>query len=115
MENPTPELDRHDHVLLGLAMNIQATAMVQMGKLVDPSAGEIKVDLAAARISIDILEALQAKCKGNLAEDVESLIDRVVMDLQLNYTDEVKKGAQPDDEAEQDTPESADGGDDAEA
>ncbi len=94
MDTPTPELDRHDHVLLGLVMNIQATAMVQMGKLVDPSAGGIKRDLEAARFSIDLLEALQAKCRGNLVPDVSTLLDRAVMELQLNYTDEAKQSNQ---------------------
>jgi hypothetical protein len=121
METPTPELDRHDHVLLGLVMNVQATAMVQMGKMTDPTAGGIQRDLGAARVSIDILEALQAKTKGNLVPDVAALLDRAVMELQLNYTDEAKReeaaADEPADEtpAQDDAPEAPGGSDDAEA
>ena len=90
---PKQDLDRHDHVILGLVMNIQATAMMQMGKIVDPAAGELRRDLDDARVSIDILEALRAKCRGNLPTDVAALLDRAVMNPQLNYTDEVERDA----------------------
>jgi len=117
MEQTTPELDRHDHVLLGLVMNVQATAMVQMGKMTDPTAGGIQRDLGAARISIDILEALQAKCKGNLSTDVAGMLDRAVMELQLNYTDEVKRSEEAEETPDADAPaaEDGNGSEDAEA
>ena len=117
MEHATPEIDRHDHVLLGLVMNVQATAMVQMGKMTDPTAGGIQRDLGAARISIDILEALQAKCKGNLAADVAGMLDRAVMELQLNYTDEVKRSEKAEETPDADAPAAEDGSgsEDAEA
>ena len=110
MEQDRSDLDHHDHVLLGLIMNLQASAMIQMGKLADPTTGEARRDLDAARAAIDLLKALQAKCRGNLAQEATALLDRVVMDLQLNYTDECQRDG---DDGTAGTPSVADATDDA--
>lgn len=91
MNDGVPNLDRHDQVLVGLAMNLQTTAMVQLGKLADPVSGEVARDLEAARFSIDLLEALKVKTLGNLAAEFSAHLERTVMDLQLNYADEIKR------------------------
>lgn len=89
----TPELDRHDQHLLGLIMNLQGAAMVQLGKVTDPHSGELARDVEAARFTIDLLEAVKVKTTGNLAPEIARHLERVVMELQLNYTDEKRKDA----------------------
>lgn len=86
-----PEMTRHDQVLLGLIFSLQAGAMQQMGKIQNPMTGEIEKDLQAARSSIDVLEMLKAKCRTDTPEDILRMLDSAVMDLQLNYMDELKK------------------------
>lgn len=86
-----PEMTRHDQVLLGLVFSLQAGAMQQMGKIQNPMTGEIEKDLQAARSSIDVLEMLKAKCRTDTPADILRLLDSAVMDLQLNYMDELKK------------------------
>ncbi|HPF34134.1 MAG TPA: DUF1844 domain-containing protein [Candidatus Krumholzibacteria bacterium] len=90
---PTPDLDRHDQHLLGLIMNLQAAAMVQLGKMVDPHSGALARDLEAARFTVDLLESVKVKTAGNLAPEITTHLDRVVMELQLNYADERRKDA----------------------
>jgi len=92
-DDTAPALDRHDQHLLGLIMNLQGAAMVQLGKVTDPQSGELARDLDAARFTIDLLEAVKVKTAGNLAPEIAHHLERVVMELQLNYTDEKRKDA----------------------
>jgi uncharacterized protein DUF1844 len=97
----TQDLDKHDGTLLALVMNLQGTAMIQMGKMADPMSGEVTRNLEAARFTIDILEMLKDKCRTATRQEIVDMLDRSVMDLQLNYMDEMKKGDEPEaDESE---------------
>lgn len=85
------EFTKHDQVLMGLTLNLQSIAMVQLGKLASPASGEIERDLDGARGTIDILEMLKVKCRTGTPEAVVKLLDQAVMDLQMNYLDELKR------------------------
>lgn len=97
----TPEMTKHDHVLAGLVFSLQAAAMQQLGKIQNPMTGEVEMDLDQAKGTIDLLEMLKVKCRTDTPEELLKVIDSAVMDLQLNYMDEVKKmdGDQPTDES----------------
>jgi hypothetical protein len=68
----------------------QIAAMQQLGKLLDPVSGETRRDLDQAKISIDILEVLKEKTQGNLTEEEESFLKKVLFELQMNYVEEKK-------------------------
>lgn len=87
------EMSKHDHILAGLVFSLQAAAMQQLGKIQNPMTGEVEMELDQAKGTIDILDMLKAKCRTDTPEDLLRMIDSAVMDLQLNYTDEVKKSA----------------------
>jgi hypothetical protein len=107
------QISKHDHVLLALTMNLQAMAMVQLGKVTNPVTGEMERDLDGARGSIDILEMLKQKCRSDTPESVLQVLDRAVMELQMNYLDEVKRQDAAGDDAAEAAAEAA--GDDATA
>jgi hypothetical protein len=88
------EMTKHDHVLAGLMFSLQAAAMQQMGKIQDPVSGDASVNLDQAKATIDVLEMLKAKCRTDTPADLLHALDGAVMDLQLNYMDEVKKNGQ---------------------
>lgn len=85
------EMTKHDHVLAGLMFSLQAAAMQQLGKVQDQATGELGVNLEQARSTIDVLEMLKAKCRTDTPDELLKALDAAVMDLQLNYMDEVKK------------------------
>jgi len=85
------DMSKHDQVLMGLVMNLQTSAMVQLGKIASPATGEVERDLDGARISIDILEMLKAKCRTDTPDALLRMLDQAVMDLQMNYLDERKR------------------------
>ena len=86
-------MSKHDHILAGLVFSLQAATMQQLGKIQNPMSGAIEKDLDQARGSIDILEMLKAKCRTDTPDELLRMIDSAVMDLQLNYMDEMKKSA----------------------
>lgn len=49
------------------------------------------MDLDQAGGLIDILDMLKTKCRHETSEEILKMLDGAVMDLQLNYMDEVKK------------------------
>jgi len=89
-EQPTKE-QIHDALFMSLVFSFQTAAMQQMGKIKNPLTDQIERDLNQARSSIDMLGMLQAKTKGNLKDDEEKLIERILGDLRLNYVDELNK------------------------
>jgi len=77
----------------GLVTMFQTAAMQQMGKIQNPATDKVERDLDQAQMSIDMLEMLKEKTKGNLKPEEEQFISNVLRELRLNYVDERSKGA----------------------
>lgn len=88
--------DSRDLLFLSLIFNLQAAAMQQLGKMVSPLSGKVERDLAAAKQSIDLLESLERKTRGNLSADEARAMQDILTTLRLNYVDELKRGETPD-------------------
>ncbi len=87
-------VSKHDQILVGLVWSLQAATLQQLGKIKNPLTDAVERDLMGARGSIDILEMLRAKCRQDTAPEVLRLLDTTVMELQMNYLDELKKERQ---------------------
>ena len=74
-----------------LVVMFQNLDLQQMGKLINPITGQLERDLQQARITIDMIQMVKDKTAGNLNEEEQRLIDQVLLDLQMNYVDEVKR------------------------
>jgi tellurite resistance protein len=79
------------HLVLGLSQS----AMIALGKLMNPITRKVETDLDAARDTIDTLAALEARTRGNLEPDEARVLQQVLADLRLNYVDGLKKSAAP--------------------
>jgi len=73
--------------ILGLA----STTLIHLGDSPNPETGQAKADLELARETLELLELLRNKTKGNLDVDEERLFTSVLTDLRLRYV--AKKGA----------------------
>lgn len=73
---------------VNLVSALAASAMQQLGKLVHPLSGKTEVNLQGARSTIDLLEMLREKTKGNLNEDETQLLRSTISNLQLNFVDQ---------------------------
>ena len=78
-------------LFMQLVMQNQQIAMMSMGKLKHPVSDKIERNLELAKISIDTLDMLKVKTKGNLSSYEEKYLDEVIRELKLNYVDEVNK------------------------
>jgi len=91
----TQDKGSHDANFLGLVYSLFQSALIQMGKLAHPETGEVERDLVAARASIDLLETLAHKTRGNLTEGEDKLLTNMLTELRLNYVGEVEKDGKP--------------------
>ncbi len=80
-----------DALFIQLILQFQTSAMIGMGKLKNPVTDKIEKNLEAAKLSIDMIDMIKEKTKGNLSEDEERLITQISRDLKLNYVDELEK------------------------
>jgi hypothetical protein len=84
-------VEKNTSLFFSLVMTFQAAAMQQMGKLKNPISDKIERDLQQAQLSIDILDMLEEKTRGNLSEDETKLLKGILQELKLNYVDEMSK------------------------
>jgi len=86
---------------MSLVLSLSQAAMQQMGKITNPLTGKIERNLEQAKVTIDMLEMLKEKTKGNLVKEEEKLVNDTLATLQLNYVDEVKKEEKGQEEGKQ--------------
>jgi Domain of unknown function (DUF1844) len=86
----TIQIDQH---LAQLVLSLQAGAMQQMGKTINPATGAVDRDMEVAKYTIDIIDMLGRKMHGNLTPDEDRFLGAILADLRLNFVDESgKKG-----------------------
>ena len=85
------EQEKDELLLTQVALMFQTAALQQMGKLKNPLSDTVERDLGQARISIDILDVLHRRMKGNLSDAEERMFTNLTRELRLNYVDEASK------------------------
>jgi type III secretory pathway component EscR len=90
--------EKNTSMFFGLVFTFQAAAMQQMGKLKNPVTDKIERDLQQAQLSIDVLDMIEEKTKGNLSDDEAKFLKGVLQELKLNYVDEMTKEKKPEEE-----------------
>jgi hypothetical protein len=86
-------LEQQDALFVNLVLIFQNAAMQQMGKITNPMTGKVERNLEQARFSIDMIDMLRSKTRGNLSSDLEKLLDTTLTNLRMNYVDEANKEA----------------------
>lgn len=84
---------------LDLVMTLQMGAMVSLGLVQSPEGRRSPVNIPAAKDSIDMLEILQAKTRGNLTEEENGVLGEGLYHLRMAYVAAVNaaaSGAKPD-------------------
>ena len=71
--------------------SLNASALLHLGIIEDPSSGTKNKSLPMAKQTIDILSILQSKTKGNLTGEEERLIGEVLYNLRMAFVRESKK------------------------
>ena len=96
--------DKNSQLFLQLVFMYHAACMEQLGKVKSTITGKIERDLQAAQGTINLLDMLKEKTKGNLSQEEERFLTELIRELKLNFVDEKAK----DQKAEQEPPKQED-------
>ena len=80
---PMPEINFSTFVV-----SLNASALLHLGAIEDPTTGEKDKNLPMAKQTIDILSMLKEKTSGNLSSDEENLLKSILYDLRMIYVKE---------------------------
>jgi hypothetical protein len=80
---PLPKAD-----FAGLALSLATSALFHLGLVADPETGAPgQKNLALARHSIDTLELLEEKTRGNLTNEESALLANLLTELRVHYVE----------------------------
>jgi hypothetical protein len=72
----------------GLVLSLGTSVMLHLGLVEDPATGATaEPDLLVARHTIDTLEMLEAKTRGNLTDEEQELLTNVLTDLRMRFVE----------------------------
>jgi len=78
-------------LFMQLVIQNQQMAMISLGKIKNPVSDTLDKNLEYAKLSIDTLDMLVQKTKGNLSEYEEKLLAETVNQLKIIYVEESAK------------------------
>jgi hypothetical protein len=84
-----------EQLFMQLVLQNQQMAMISLGKVKNPVSDTLDKNLEYAKLSIDTLDMLIRKTKGNLSEYEEKLLTETVNQLKLIYVEESAKEEKP--------------------
>ena len=88
MPNQTPSPnDVNKALFLNLIAMLSISAMQQLGKIINPMTGKTEVSLDGAQATIDMLDMLEVKTRGNRDKDEEKAIGDTLTMLKMNYVE----------------------------
>ena len=82
-EAPLPEINFPTFVV-----SLNASALLHLGAIEDPTTGQTNKNLSMAKQTIDILSMLEEKTAGNLTTEEENLLKNILYDLRIIYVKE---------------------------
>ena len=97
-------MEKNDQLLMQLIYMLHTSAMQGLGKIADTNDQVIR-NLEYVSQTIDLMEMLKIKTKGNTTDEIDKLLDGMLSELRLNYVDEKAK---PENKVEQETKKSND-------
>src|SRR5690606_17835996 len=85
------EEQQNQLLFMMLIQQHQQIAMMGMGKIQNPATEKIERDMSSAKYAIDTLNMIQKYTNGNLPGEAKSYLEQTLVNLRLNYSEEVKK------------------------
>ena len=83
-------MEKNDQLFMQLLYMFHTSAIQGLGKMPDPN-GKVDRNFEYVLQTIDLMEMLKDKTKGNISEDIEKVLERMLSELRLNYVDEKAK------------------------
>jgi hypothetical protein len=70
---------------LAFIISLNTSALFHLGEIADPETGGTRQDLVLAKHTIDTLDLLKEKTKGNLTDEEENMLEKFLYDLKMRY------------------------------
>ncbi len=84
---PLPKAD-----FAGLTLSLASSALFHLGLVADPETGQPgETNLALARHTIDTLELLEEKTRGNLTSEEVELLANLLTELRVRYVESSRR------------------------
>jgi hypothetical protein len=83
----TPQEQQQTRIFMGFLAQLAQQALMQLGEMENPFSGQVELDLQGARVTIEILNVILAKTKGNLTPEEEESLSGTIHDLKLRYVE----------------------------
>ncbi|MBO8131687.1 MAG: DUF1844 domain-containing protein [Candidatus Marinimicrobia bacterium] len=83
--------DKNKALFLSLVQSLAANCWIQLGKHINPISGKLEKNLQEASFTIDLLDMIRIKTKGNLDNEESLFIEKTISELKMNYVDEKLK------------------------
>jgi len=94
-------MEKNDQLFMQLLYMFHTSAMQGLGKIADPT-GQMNRNLEYVNQTIDLMDMLKEKTKGNISPEIEKVLEGMLSELKLNYVDEqAKPKEEPQEEAPQ--------------
>ena len=93
LDEPEEEFPEEGSNFETLVSYLSTTAMFQLGLIPGPGGERIPLDMENAQRTIDLLEVLQDKTKGNLTSQESRLLDNVLYELRMTFLELQKRQA----------------------
>lgn len=81
-----------EQLFYSLIASLEHSVWVALGKVKNPATDKIERNLYAASMNIDMIDMLYKRMEGNLSEQEEGYIGRILSELKMNFVDEKNKG-----------------------
>ena len=72
-------------------MSLNTSALFHLGEISDPTTGKKQQDLVLVKHTIDTIELLEEKTKGNLTDEEQDLLRNALYDLKMRYVAKVSQ------------------------
>lgn len=86
-EEKPPEKQKIKVDFSSFVLSLYSSALVQLGKVDDPTSGEKVKNLDLAEQTIDIIAVLKDKTVGNLNPEEEKLMSALLQELRISYVE----------------------------
>ena len=83
-------MQKNDQLLMQLIYMFHTSAMQGLGQIADPT-GKLSRNLEYVSQTIDLIEMLKVKTKGNITDEIEKVLDEILSELYVNYSNEKAK------------------------
>ena len=94
-EKKAPKAAKPSPHFTGLIETLASQALMFMGAIRDPMSGEAQTDLRQAQATIDLLNALEEKTKGNLVKEEEEMFKQILTEVRMTFVKLTDQGAPP--------------------